>query len=114
LGHPLNYEESSGAFQSCIPRCVHSVFRCWDDPSGKSSSCELCNSGCKPKPMLSEKQLAKQKARLEKIAPQIEEEFIETIVEDEDNQESNAESDFEVEENTEAYREEAEIEVTGD
>jgi hypothetical protein len=112
VSHPQNWSESSNEFQSCISRCAHSVFRPWDDPAGKSSACELCNSGCKPKPMLGEKQLSKQKARIEKIVPPVVDEFIETV--GEEGQELNEESDFQTEENSEAYREEAEEVEVGD
>jgi hypothetical protein len=110
VSHPQNFFIGCTDFQSSISKCPHEVY----SPLGstvKSSACSLCNSALPPRPMLTEKQLAKQIAKIEKIVPPFVEEFTETN--GEEDQELNEESNFEAKENTEAYREEAEIEVEG-
>jgi hypothetical protein len=58
MSHPFDYFEGSKAYQSLIPRCIHSVMRVFQDPQGKSSACDICNSDklCRP---LGQKQIKK-------------------------------------------------------
>jgi hypothetical protein len=117
MSAPANPENYPGS----MARCSHSVFRCFDDPTGRSSCCELCNSGCKPKPMLSQKQLAKAIRQIEKVVPPIDEdpEIKETAsaeIDEESFEEDprelgeSAETDFEIEEEPQAERETADVE----
>lgn len=126
MSHPQNFFEGCKDFQSLIARCPHSVFRVWDDPAGKSSVCEICNSeterevGAVRRP-LTEKQLMKATRQIEKVVPPIAEdpEINETAsaeIDEESFEEDprelgeSAETDFEIEEEPQAERETADVE----
>ena len=118
MSHPLGFIEGSKDFESCISRCAHSVYQVWNNPKGRSSACEICNSEIEREKgivrrRLSKKELSKAAREIEKVAPSIVEEFTETDIE-EDVKESDAETNFVEEDSPKAYREEAEEVEVGD